>query len=82
MTEHDRREFLKKLAKTAAYAAPVVYSLAAPLELIGAQMDMGHGSEMMMAPAAAGQSEPAGSEKAPGSQPAPWERPPPGGKVP
>jgi hypothetical protein len=73
MTEHDRREFLKKLAKTVAYTAPVVYSLAAPIELIGQGSSSEH--KMPMAP-------PASSQQAPGSQPAPWERPPPGGKVP
>jgi hypothetical protein len=79
MTEHDRREFLKQLAKTAAYAAPVVYSLAAPVELLG---QGGKSSEHKHPSSGASQSEPGGAQQAPGSQPAPWERPPPGGKVP
>jgi len=35
MTTEDRRAFLRKLAKGAAYSAPVVYSMAAPLDLVG-----------------------------------------------
>lgn len=31
----DRREFLKKLAKGAVYAAPVMHSIAAPVDLLG-----------------------------------------------
>jgi hypothetical protein len=78
MTQHDRREFLKKLARTAAYTAPVVYSLAAPVELIG----QGGKSSEHKPPmgAAATQSAPGGAQQ-PGGQ-APWERPPPGGNVP
>ncbi|UCF40655.1 MAG: hypothetical protein JSW43_13175 [Gemmatimonadota bacterium] len=78
MTEHDRREFLKKLAKTAAYAAPVVYSLAAPIELGGVQM--ASKKPPMGMTAGATQSAPGGAQQ-PGGQ-APWERPPPGGNVP
>jgi hypothetical protein len=76
MTDQDRREFLKKLAKTAAYAAPVVYSLAAPVELIG----QGSSSEHKHPSSGATQSAPSGTQQ-PGGE-APWERPPPGGKVP
>lgn len=75
MTDRDRREFLKKLAKAAAYTAPVVYSLAAPIELIG------QGSEHKKHPASgASQSAPSGAQQPGGA--APWERPPPGSKVP
>ena len=35
MANEDRRAFLKKLARGTAYAAPVVYSMAAPLDLVG-----------------------------------------------
>ncbi|MGD2136183.1 MAG: twin-arginine translocation signal domain-containing protein, partial [Gemmatimonadales bacterium] len=35
MGEQDRRDFLKRLAKAAAYAAPVVHSLAAPADVLG-----------------------------------------------
>ena len=80
MTVHDRREFLKKLAKTAAYTAPVVYTLAAPIELIGQGMSSQHHHHHHHHMAA-----PAGLEQSPGTQPgqqAPWDRPPPGGKVP
>jgi hypothetical protein len=35
MSQQDRREFIKKLAKGTAYVAPVVHSLAAPLDLVG-----------------------------------------------
>jgi hypothetical protein len=76
MTDQDRREFLKKLAKTAAYAAPVVYSLAAPVELIGEGMSSVHHPPS----SGATQAAPSGTQQ-PGGE-APWERPPPGGKVP
>jgi len=68
MNDQDRREFLKKLAKTAAYTAPVVYSLAAPIELLGLVKGDKSGG-MGMAP-------PATQE--PTSGDAPWDRPPPG----
>ena len=68
MTEHDRREFLKKLAKTAAYTVPVVYSLAAPIELVGQGMSSVH----MGAPA----TQQPSTEPSTGD--APWDRPPPG----
>lgn len=77
MTDHDRREFLKRLAKTTAYVAPVVYSLAAPVDLIGQGMSSMH---KPMKGAAATQQAPSGTQQ-PGGQ-APWDRPPPGGKVP
>ncbi|MEE8191445.1 MAG: hypothetical protein V3T74_01790 [Gemmatimonadales bacterium] len=66
MTDQDRREFLKKLAKTAAYTAPVVYSLAAPIELVG----QGQSSEHKHTTAPATQQPSTGD--------APWDRPPPG----
>ncbi len=38
MNDQTRREFLIKLAKGTAYVAPVVVSMAAPVELIGQDM--------------------------------------------
>jgi hypothetical protein len=78
MTEHDRREFLKKLARTAVYVAPVVYSLAAPVELAG--QGTGHGHH----PKAAGvqtQQQQQPTKPPPGSPP-PWQQPPPGSTPP
>jgi hypothetical protein len=43
MTQVNRRAFLKKLAKGAAYSAPVVYSMAAPVDLLGQGMSSGKG---------------------------------------
>ncbi|MFC1639273.1 hypothetical protein ACFL3B_00760 [Gemmatimonadota bacterium] len=34
MTQADRREFLRKLAGGAAYSAPVVYSMVAPMDVV------------------------------------------------
>lgn len=48
MTTDDRRAFLKKLAKGAAYSAPVVYSMAAPLGLSGQGGSSGKGGGMDM----------------------------------
>jgi hypothetical protein len=43
MTQVDRRAFLRKLAKGAAYSAPVVYSMAAPVDLLGQGQSSGKG---------------------------------------
>ncbi len=59
MSDQTRREFLIKLAKGTAYVTPVVVSMAAPVELIGQQMQPtmpggmggGMGSPPMGAPA-------------------------------
>ena len=48
MTQVDRRAFLRKLAKGAAYTAPVVYSMAAPVDLIGQGQSSGKGGGMDM----------------------------------
>lgn len=52
MTQADRREFLRKLAGGVAYTAPVVYSMAAPMDVVaqsgkgGAQGSAkGHGKD-------------------------------------
>ena len=45
MTQVDRRAFLKKLAKGAAYTAPVVYSMAAPVDLLGQGQSSGKGGD-------------------------------------
>ena len=64
MKDEDRREFLKKLAKSAVYTAPVVYSLAAPIELVGQGMSS--------------QKKPKAPAQQPAATDAPWDRPPPG----
>ena len=43
MTTDDRRAFLKKMAKGVAYSAPVVYTMAAPVDLLGQGMSSGKG---------------------------------------
>ena len=48
MTQVNRRAFLKKLAKGAVYSAPVVYSMAAPVDLLGQGMSSGKGMGMGM----------------------------------
>lgn len=73
MTAADRREFLKKLAKTALYAAPVIHSMSAPTALVAQGSSSQH--KAMASPYDAG----AGST--PTRQPggvAPGDRPPPG----
>lgn len=59
MDNEERREFIKQLVKGTAYAAPVVHSLAAPLDLLG----QGKASEHKKPRSAAsqGQSEPVSS---------------------
>jgi len=66
MNDQDRREFLKQLAKTAAYTAPVVYSLAAPVELAGQGKSSMHKKSTGAQP----------TQRQPSD--APWDRPPPG----
>ncbi|HWP39125.1 MAG TPA: hypothetical protein VNL18_16375 [Gemmatimonadales bacterium] len=65
MASEDRREFLKRLAKTTAYVAPVVQSFAAPADVVA------QGSSPSKKPmkAAAFEAEPA---------PSPWDAPAPG----
>lgn len=82
MSAHDRREFLRKLAKTAAYAAPVVVSLAAPIELVG-QGDSPSKKEGHWHPP--GQGSPTKQTLPPNPQPGgppPWQQPPPGSRRP
>ena len=64
MLDAERREFLKKLAKSAVYAAPVIHTIASPIELFSQGMGspMGMGMGMGMGGMAA---------------PAPWDEPPP-----
>lgn len=73
MAGQDRREFLKAVARSMTYTAPLVYSLTAPIELVGQGKASKHkpggggmGMEMGM-----GMAAPAGVT-------APWDRPPPG----
>jgi len=75
----DRREFLKKLARGTAYAAPIIYTLSTPRELSaiivsGMIMIGGMGGSIV-----AGDEIPGST--APGSQ-APWSAPPPGSDPP
>ena len=70
MSSDDRREFLKKLAKTALYSAPVVHSFAAPVDLLGQGMSSGHkhaGHGHGHAPPPAAQPS--------STEPAPWDKP-------
>jgi hypothetical protein len=71
MNDRERREFLKNLARTAAYAAPVVLTFQAPAELLG------QGKSSQHKPAAAPFQQPA-----PAAEPAPWNQPPPGSPPP
>lgn len=48
MSDSDRRAFLKKLAKTTAYSAPVVRTLAAPDPALGQALSMKQGMGMGM----------------------------------
>ena len=43
MTQVNSRAFLRKLAQGAAYTAPVVYSMAAPVDLLGQGQSSGKG---------------------------------------
>ena len=54
MTQVNRRAFLRKLAKGAAYSAPVVYSMAAPVDLLGQGVSSDKGKDWMTPAAAAG----------------------------
>ncbi len=76
MSDSDRREFLKKLAKTAVYSAPVIASLAAPIELVGQGQSPTHKHH-------GGSASPTSQELPPNPQPGgppPWDQPPPGGR--
>ena len=64
----DRRAFLKKLARGAAYAAPTIISFAAPVELLGQGESSQHKQTHLVAP-----SEPSAPLQDP-----PWKEPPPG----
>jgi hypothetical protein len=70
VTREDRREFLKKLAKGAVYAAPAIVSMSAPVELVGRRVQAthhGHGCANCPPP----------HQPHTVLQKAPWERPPP-----
>ncbi len=77
MKPEDRRAFLKKLAKGAAYTAPVIHSMAAPLEVLGQGKSVSHkqhrgGGSNVVAPTTPGL-----GGQAPGAQPPPGDAPPP-----
>ncbi|HXV85398.1 MAG TPA: hypothetical protein VD793_01810 [Gemmatimonadales bacterium] len=65
MNSSDRRSFLKRLAKGAAYATPVIQSFAVPAELVG----QGAASQKKPPMARGFAEDPAAS---------PWNAPPPG----
>jgi hypothetical protein len=65
MTPEDRRAFLKRLAGTTAYVAPVILSFAAPSDLVA--QGVSPSKKPMMA--ASFEPEPA---------PSPWDAPAPG----
>ncbi len=79
MSIQDRRAFLIKLAKRTAYLAPVIATVAAPLETASAQHGKSsqhkhmHGHGMGHGMSATFQ----GPSPSP-VPPAPWNRPPPG----
>lgn len=79
MTEQDRRDFLKRLAKSAVYAAPVVYSLAAPADVLGQGWTRHH--PKMATTFEQQQPQQPTTTTQPGGD-APWEREPPGGEPP
>ncbi|OGU01722.1 MAG: hypothetical protein A2W29_07620 [Gemmatimonadetes bacterium RBG_16_66_8] len=65
MNAEDRRSFLKRLAKTTAYAAPLIQSFAAPADLVGqSPSSKGHGK--------------AAASFGPDPAPSPWNAPAPG----
>lgn len=79
MTPTDRREFLKKLAKGAAYAGPVIVSMAAPTDLAGQGKSSQHMTHVDPAPSTAPPTRspfppPPGSKKAPGTEGPPLRR--------
>lgn len=78
MTDRERREFLKQLAKTAVYAAPVVHTLAAPVDVVGQGVLP---SKKITPPTLAPQQQPLPPNPAPGGTP-PWQHPPPGSRRP
>jgi hypothetical protein len=79
LKDQHRREFLKKLAKGAVYAAPVIRTMTAPLEVVGQGKSTSHkndhGNEGHGG--GAGGSSPALGGAAPGTQPPPGSIPPP-----
>lgn len=72
MTGHDRRAFLKKLAKGAAYSAPAIVSMSAPVDLVG----QGQSSEHKHGGGGGGHAA------LQGPRTAPWDAPPPGSTPP
>ncbi len=70
MTDENRREFMKKLAKGVAYVAPTIVSVTAPASLAGqgGSSQHKHQSSVRQQPA---------DPQVPGGPP-PWKAPPPG----
>lgn len=80
----DRREFLRKLVKGAAYAAPAIYTLSTPRDLSAiVTSGMIMWSESQQAPAQTEGPEAPWSvppqTTSPWAEPAPWDKPPSGG---
>jgi hypothetical protein len=77
MTEERRREFLKRLAKGAVYAAPVIRTMSAPLEVVAQGQSTSHKNDHggHWSGSSAGGSGLGGPP--PGTQPPPGSTPPP-----
>ncbi len=80
MKDEQRREFLKKLAKGAIYAAPVIHSMTAPLEVAGQGSSTSHKTDHGNMGHGKGGASPASGPSlggpSPGSQPPPGATPP------
>jgi hypothetical protein len=77
MTEERRRAFLKRLAKGAVYAAPVIRTMSAPLEVVAQGQSTSHKNDHggPRSGSSAGGSGLGGPP--PGTQPPPGSTPPP-----
>jgi hypothetical protein len=78
MSQEDRRAFLKKLAKGTVYAAPVVHSLAAPLDLVGQGKSSEHKRERGSRAATASPGGSSVTQQTDIGAPPPGQQPPPG----
>jgi hypothetical protein len=78
MSQQDRRAFLKKLAKGTVYAAPVIHSLAAPLDLVGQGMSSEHKHEHGNWAATASPGGSSLTQQPDIGAPPPGQQPPPG----
>lgn len=76
MKGEQRREFLKQLAKGAVYAAPVIRTMTAPLEVVGQGESTSHKHDHGKW-AGSSSAQPGLGGPAPGAQPSPGSVPPP-----